>query len=144
MSSKSNNIIIKLLVLNIKSNKSLYRSFNFSHNRQKYKLSEYMHEIFYVLKTGIAWRDIRSHINWNSIYKTYIRLNRYNIFESSYKKMLLTKYLKKAPNKKLKFIMTDTTFIQNKNGSDMIGYNKFYNRKNGTKISIIWTPKEFP
>ena len=58
-----NNIIIKLLVLNIKSNKSLYRSFNFSHNRQKYKLSDYIHEIFYVLKTGIAWRDIRSHIN---------------------------------------------------------------------------------
>ena len=51
--------------------------------------------------------------------------------------MLLTKYLKKAPNKKLNFIMTDTTFIQNKNGNNMIGYNKFYNRKNGTKISII-------
>ena len=79
MSSKSNNQIIKLLVLNIKSNKSLYRSFNFSHNRQKYKLSDYIHELSDVLKTGIAWRDIRSHINWNSIYKTYIRLNRYNI-----------------------------------------------------------------
>ena len=35
--------------------------------------------------------------------------------------MLLTRYLKKAPNKKLKFIMTDTTQIQNKNGNLMIG-----------------------
>ncbi len=33
--------------------------------------------------------------------------------------------------------MTYTTFIQNKNGNNLIGYNKFYNRKNGTKILII-------
>ena len=57
MSSKSNNIIIRLLVLNIRSNKSLYRSFNFSHNRPEYKLSDYIHELSDVLKTGIAWRD---------------------------------------------------------------------------------------
>ena len=84
-------------VLNIQSNKILNNSFNFSHNRQKYKLSEYLYEIFYVLKTGIYWRDIRSHINWNSIYKVFTKLNKYNIFESSYKKLLLTKYLKKPP-----------------------------------------------
>ncbi len=43
------------------------------------------------------------------------------------------------PNKKLRFISTlrvtlptDTSFIPNKKGEDVKGYNKFYNRKNGT------------
>ena len=35
-------------VHNIQSNKILNNSFNFSHNQQKYKLSEYLHEIFYI------------------------------------------------------------------------------------------------
>ena len=73
----------------------------------------------------------------NKVDYGYLQLNKYKIFESSYKRMLLSKHLKKTPNKKLTFIMTDTTFIQNKNGNDEIGYNKYYNRKNGTKISII-------
>ncbi len=57
---------------------------------------------------------------------------------------LLNKYLKKTPAKKLKFIYTDTSFVPNKKGKEVIGrrsnpkgYNKFYNRKNGTKISLI-------
>jgi len=144
MTTALNNIIIKLLIIDIRSNKFLYKSFNFSHNQQKYKIYEYIKEILYVLKTGISWRDIRSNINWNSIYKVYIKLNKYNIFESSYKKALLNKYLKKGPGNKLKFIITDTTFIQNKNGTNQIGYNKFYNRKNGTKISIICDSKGIP
>lgn len=113
-------------------------------NKNLYKLSEYLTEILYVLKTGISWRNIRSHIYWNSIYKAYIKLNKYKIFESCYKKMLMVKYLKKGANNKLKFIVTDTTFIPNKNGNNHIGYNKFYNRKNGTKISIICDAKGIP
>lgn len=44
-----------------------------------------------------------------------------NVFEICYID-LLKKYLKKGTNKK---------------GHDIIGYNKFYNRKQGTKVSII-------
>ena len=101
-----------------------------------YKLLEYLSDILYVLKTGIAWRDLRSHINWNSVYKVYIKLNSFKIFEISYI-YLLNKYLKKSPNGKLRYVMTDTTFIPNKRGREMIGYNKYYNKKNGTKISLI-------
>jgi transposase len=134
------NLIIKLLTFEIKSVKKLYKSFDYSCKKQKYSLSDYLKEILYVLKTGIAWRDIRSEIYWNSIYKTYIKLNKFKIFQISYVS-LLKKYLKKSPNKKLKFIYTDTTFVPNKKGKDLIGYNKFYNRKKGTKISIITDAK---
>jgi transposase len=138
-----NDIIVKLLMKHIKTNDKLYKSFNFSHKRQKYKLSEYLIDILYVLKTGIGWRDIRSHIGWNSIYKVYVKLNTNNIFKLSYIE-LLNKYIKKGVNGKLKYIMTDTSFIPNKKGKNIIGYNKYYNKKNGTKISLITDTKGIP
>ncbi len=108
-------------------------------------------------KRGISWRYIRSIINWsrsnpqrNSIYKVIIKLNSYNIFEISYLD-LLKKYIKKTPNKKLRYVSIDTTFIPNKKGQDVKGYNSYYNRKNGTlrvasltKISLICDSKGFP
>lgn len=38
-------LIVKLLVRHIKSNKDLYKSFNYSRTQQKYSLSEYLDEI---------------------------------------------------------------------------------------------------
>ncbi len=142
MASK-NVLIIKLLKIHIIKISNLNKSFDFSKKQQKYSIDEYLNEILYVLKTGISWRDIRSHINWNSIYKVFIKLNSYNIFKISYVD-LLNKYIKKSPNKKLRYISTDTTFIPNKNGQDLKGYNSYYNRKNGTKISLICDSKGFP
>jgi len=136
MKSRKNDIIIKLLVRHIKSEKNLYTTFDHSSVHQKYSLESYIIEILYVLKTGISWRDIRSTINWNSIYKTYIKLNKYKIFQIVYID-LFKKYIEKSPNKKLRFVLTDTTFIPNKKGIDLIGYNKYYNKKNGTKLSLI-------
>lgn len=78
----------------------------------------------------------RSHIYWNSIYKAYEKINKYKIFEVSYKD-LLNKYYMKSSNNKLKFVSSDTTFIPNKKGRDCIAYNKFYNRKNGIYAIII-------
>ena len=54
------------------------------------------------------------------------------------------KYYKRNYNNKLKYVSTDTSFIPNKKGKDLIGYNKFYNRKNGTKISLITDSKGIP
>lgn len=138
-----NELVIKLLVKHIKEEAKLYKSFDFSHKQQKYKLSDYLSVILYVLKTGISWRDIKSHINWNSVYKTYVKLNSYNIFKLSYIS-LLNKYYKKSYNNKLKYISSDTTFIPNKKGKDLIGYNKYYNKKNGTKISLITDSNGIP
>ena len=71
MAPKNNSFIVGILIKHIKSFKNLYKSFNFSHSQQKYDLSDYLIEILFVLKTGIAWafgprRDIRSKINWSA------------------------------------------------------------------------------
>ena len=62
MGKNKTNIIVSVLTKHIKVNKDLYKSFNFSHKQQKYRLKEYLIDILNVLKTGVSWRDLRSHI----------------------------------------------------------------------------------
>ena len=90
---KNENIIINLLIREINSIPSLKKSYSHYYKSQKYTIKEILIDIFYVLKTGIPWRALRSHINWNTVYKSYIKLNKYGIFKSCYK-ALLSKYLK--------------------------------------------------
>ena len=134
--SKKDNIVIKVIIKYIKSKPFIYKHFNFSYHTQLYTLYKLLEDILYVLKTGISWRDLRSNIYWNTVYKAYIKLNNFKVFKLSYVE-LLNKYIYRTPSKKLKFISTDTSFIPNKCGQNKIGYNKFYNRKYGSKISLI-------
>lgn len=138
-----NQKLVDAIICEVKSNRRLYKSFDFSNVRQKFDLSAYLTDILYVLKTGISWRDLKSVINWNSVYKVYCKLVRFNILEKSYNS-LLSQYLSKSKQSKLNCILTDTTFINNKNGSELIGYNTFYSRKKGTKISLITDSKGIP
>jgi len=133
---KNNNLAIKLLIKEVKLIPKLYKSFDYSNVHQKYSLTEYLTDILYVNKTGIAWRDLRSHINWNSVYRTYRRLLSFGVFKTAYID-LLKKHYKRSGKGKKAFLLSDTTFIPNKKGHDFIGYNTYYNRKRGTKISFI-------
>jgi len=145
MNSKDS-LVIKLLVKHVKENKNLYTSFNFSNVHQKYHLADYLYVILIVLKTGIAWRyveELNINIGWNSVYKVYQKLNKAGIFKIAYTD-LLKKYLTKCPNKKLRYVLTDTSFVPNKKGKNMYGYNTYYNKKNGTKISLITDSNGIP
>lgn len=119
-----------MIIKAVKNTPRLWKSFDFSNKLQKYSLDSYLKDILYVLKTGIAWRDLKSSINWNSVYKTYCKLVKFKILESCYQNML-NKYLSDSHIKsiKLKYVITDTSFIPNKYGKELIGYNKYYNRK---------------
>jgi transposase len=130
------NKLVNLIVKKVKTIPKLYKSFDFSNIHQKFTLNDYLDDILYVLKTGIAWRDLRSNINWNSVYKIYCKLVEFKVIEQCYQD-LIKKYCLKSSQSKLKVIMTDTTFIPNKHGIELIGYNTYYNKKNGTKISLI-------
>lgn len=136
-------LTIKLLKIHIMSDKILNKSYNFKYHTQKYTLDEILKEIIYILKTGISYRNLRSHINHNTIYYNYCKLNKHKIFELGFKD-LMKKYLKRTKNKTLKILSTDTSFIGNKNGKDNIGYNKYYSKKNGNKLSLIVDNKGFP
>jgi hypothetical protein len=126
----------KLIMKFIDNNEDIRKHFYFNKNQRKYPLIECISEIYYICKTGVAWRDVRSCIPYQSLYKTFKSLVFYRVFKLCHKDLLL-KYIKKVPNRRFKYLLTDTSFIPNKKGKDVIGYSKFYNRKNGTKISLI-------
>ncbi len=136
MRNKSD-ICCKLLCAHIKTIPKLYKSFNFSYHTQKYKLTDILNDVIYVMKTGISYRNLRSNIKWTTVYKAFRKLERYKVFQYSYKE-LFSKYLRRGGiSKKLRYISTDTTFIMNKNGKSKIGLNKYYYKKKGNKVSII-------
>ena len=92
----------------------LWKSFNFTYKSQKYKLIDMLKQILMILKQGYSWRfvsEIKTTINWNSIYKVFNKLNYYDIFKSTYIDTLKI-YLKKGTNKKLQYISTDTSVLQ--------------------------------
>jgi len=167
-SIKSINIpLIKSIINNIKQNKELYKHFNFSYRTQKYRLEDTLPIILDVLKYGFSWRyttkldknkfksnthyillktKIKTNIKniaWITIYKIYVKLNDYNIFESTYKE-LLKKYIKKNKNKNFQYILTDTTTIYNKYNTDTAKRNKYFKNKNVIKISVITDQNGIP
>ena len=130
-----NNLVIKILICKVNNDPKLVHKYDFTYKSQKYSLTDILKEILYVLQTGIPWRALRSPINWNTVYKHYICLCKFDIFRLSYKD-LLTKYIKNNRGK-LKFIYTDTSIIPNKYGQDKACLNKYYKNKRVTKLSLI-------
>jgi transposase len=49
------------------------------HPNTKHCLTTILKDIFYILKTGISWRDIRSRIKWQTLYFHYNRFVKFNI-----------------------------------------------------------------
>ena len=122
--------IIKKIIL---KNKFLSKSFTCDHPNSKYSLDFIISEIIYVLKTGISWRNLRSSINWNTLYWHFKRFVNHNIFYKTFN-FLRKKYYK---NNKTNIQIIDSTFICNKYGKNKIARNKFYKNKNGNKISLL-------
>jgi len=103
----------------------------FTHS--KYSIENILTAIFYVLKTGIAWRDLTLNIQWNSAYYHFSRLCKTNVFTDFFT------YLRNLYTKQHSYTIQiiDSTFIQNKFGKQHIGRNKFFKSKNGNKVSLV-------
>ena len=115
--------------------------FDYSYRTQIHPLNIVVPEIVRVLKYALPWRSIVG-LPWNTVYQTFQRLQRFHVFEQTYKG-LLQKYLKKTPAKKLKLRYTDTTLVANKYGSEKVKYNGHKKRK-GTKVSFITDARGIP
>lgn len=126
--------IIKAILKNIDNNDKIKKHYDFSYKTQKYEISIVLKEIIKVIKYGIPWRAIEN-VNYNTAYGTYKRLIKHNIIKSTYIDLLKI-YFKKAPNKKLRCLITDTTCVSNRYGSELVKYNG-YKKKKCTKVSFI-------
>jgi len=115
----------------------LFETYNFKYHTQKYKLKEILEAILFFIKISSSWKNfIYKNINYNTVYKNYIKLNKYKIFELSYLDNL-KKYLKKSKKKKLEYVYTDTTTVYNKLNKDKAKRNAYFKNKKIIKISLI-------
>jgi len=71
-----------------------------------------------------------------------MKLNKFKIFESTYKD-LLNKYLSKSKNK-INQIYTDTSTFYNKYNIDDVERNKYFKNKKVMKLSLITNQKGIP
>jgi transposase len=104
-----------------------------SFTNTKYQLTDILTAILYVLKTGIAWRDLMFPIHWQSVFFHFKRLCKYSIFNKFFY-FLRSKYLA-VNNAEVQLI--DSSLILNKTGREHIARNKFFKSKNCNKISLI-------
>ena len=141
--SISNNDLNLIETINkyIKNDEKLNNIFN--HHNQKYSLEELLKHIIFILKTGIAFRNISNYtfIHWNTIYKFFQKLCKYDVFNKVQQKTV-TNYLASTvvplKNKKIPYLLyTDTTLIPNKLGGELLAYNPQLKKHKSTKISII-------
>lgn len=121
--------IIKNIVL---KNKYLSKTFLDNHHNSKYSLDVIIDQILFVLKTGMAWRNVKS-VNWHTLYWHFSRFVKYDVFKKSY--LFLLKKYSSFSNFNIQII--DSTFIQNKYGKNKIARNKYFKNKNCNKVSFI-------
>ena len=57
------------------------------YSNSKYSIDDILKVIYYVLKTGISYRNIISHIKWQTIYWNFKRFVANNIFKKLYNKI---------------------------------------------------------
>ena len=112
----------------------------FNHSLRKYKIKFLLEYVIKILYTGLSFRKVieysRSNIHWNTIYKFFIKLQKYNVISLSYKQTV-KRYIKKYVNKDSNIFLTDTTLIQNKLGIDNTGYTPQLLKHKTSKISLI-------
>ena len=120
----------KNLVIN---NKNIGKFYDKKYTNTKYELDDIINGIFYILKTGISWRDSLYFINYNTLYYHYSRFVKYDIFKKIFLKLRKQNLLSNKSN----IHLIDSTFILNKFGHNKIKRNKYFKNKNCNKISMI-------
>lgn len=144
MKNNINDLIVNSIYNNIKYNyKSLYNTYQFKTKNQKYKLKFILKACVHFISISCSYKNFMYfNLNHNTFYKNFIKLNKFKIFEYTYKD-LLNKYLSKSKNK-IKQIYTDTSTFYNKYNIDNVERNKYFKNKKVMKLSLITNEKGIP
>jgi hypothetical protein len=111
--------------------------YNFSNKQQKHKLEDILEDILYIANTGVSYRNLRSKINYNTIYYHVNFFTTNNTFKLFYN-FLLHEYFKTNKVEKLKYQSIDSSFIINKGAKrDQVKRNVCVKGKNCLKLSLI-------
>ena len=115
------------------------------------KKSKYDYEYYYdmmniVLKDVVSWRSLKVTKNYidkkenhhTTIRKMFNKWSSYGIFEKAYMNMLKDRVMRQIQKDRGSIdLFIDSTFIDNKTGSEMVGINPINYKKRVSKLSII-------
>lgn len=124
----------------IKNMDHFKNKYNFSHNRQKYKLEVIIDEILYVLKAGNSWTSHRGPIPGKTLNAHFVEFNKNRVFELFYSS-LLSSYFDKYSHR-LDHILTDASVFTNKFGKsakslDFLARCKLWKGRNAAKLTVV-------
>ena len=122
--------------------------------KRKYSLQYYLDKFFLLLNDMVTWKSLKytydyhnnNKFHWKSIYNEYNRWAKDNIFEDAYIHFMNNNYFKLSnvrKNRKLNLFI-DVTKINNKYGSEYIGINNEYKKKNVTALTVICDDNKLP
>lgn len=109
----------------------------------KFDFVHYLDTIYYVLRNGIAWRNIKdSKCHYTTYFKFFKKLSDNNIFYYALKSLTLFRNHKYPTEFRDLFI--DSTMIKNINGKDLLGKNHYDRYRKGNKITAIVNNQGIP
>lgn len=122
--------------------------------KRKYSLKYYLDNFILMLNDLVKWESLKHTHNYNSkkdyhwktIYNEHNKWSNDNIFEIAYFKFMEQNYFKLSKirkNKKINLFI-DVTKIANKYGSENIGINNEYKKKNVTALTGICDDNKLP
>jgi len=108
---------------------------------RKYQLSKLVNSLFYILRTGLSWRDLSAHFQIPKT--TIIDFKNMVICKNILEQVnhIISKYKKKYP---LVNTFIDSTMIKNMYGRDSLGRNHYDRFRNGNKITLIIDSYGYP
>ena len=113
--------------------------------KNSYPISHYIEVFRYVLKTGIAWRDLKYPLHWNTYYKKFISWTKAGIFYKLHSILLQLATAKKLLSKQhLQTLFIDSTMIKNFKGVDLLGKNHYDRNRKGNKITLVCSTNGIP
>ena len=120
--------------------------------KRKYSLEYYLNNFTLILTDIVSWESLNlinkdsNKYHWKSIYNEFSKWSKDGIFEDAYFKFMKENYFKMSRVRKSKKInlFIDVTKISNMSGSENIGINFEYKKKNITALSVICDDNKFP
>lgn len=110
-----------------------------------YPLTHDIETFGYVLKTGIAWRDLRTPLHWSTYYKKFKTWSDHGLFKLAHSAMIKLAEKKKLLNKdNLKTLFIDSTMIKNFKGIDLLGKNHYDRNRKGNKVTLLISTNGIP
>lgn len=114
----------------------------YTHNR-KYSTRDYIKGIIEVISNNVSWRKYNGIINGRTLNNKHNYYVKIGVYDKLYRTNI-NRYIDNNNKKNIKVLSMDSTFINNKNGTEKLGRNIYYKNKKGIKVTSIVDKKGIP